>query len=54
MEKMAAMLAERLYEEGSFPTVSYEAFKYVIEFALEMAAGILASAIIAVGFNMRW
>ena len=30
MEKMATMLAERLYEEGSFPTVSYEAFKYVI------------------------
>lgn len=54
MEKMAAMLAERLYEEGSFPAVSYEAFQYVIEFALEMAAGILASAAIAVGFNMRW
>lgn len=54
MEKMAAMLAERLYEEGSFPAVSYEAFQYVIEFALEMAAGILASAVIAVGFDMRW
>lgn len=54
MEKMAGMLADRLYEKNSFPTVSYEAFKYVMEFTLEMAAGILASAIIAVGFNMRW
>lgn len=54
MEKMAGMLADRFYEKSSFPTVSYEAFKYVMEFTLEMAAGILASAIIAVGFNMRW
>lgn len=54
MEKLAGMLADRFYEKSSFPTVSYEAFKYIIEFTLEMAAGILASAIIAVGFNMRW
>lgn len=54
MEKMAGMLADRFYEKSTFPTVSYEAFKYVIEFTLEMAAGILASAIIAVCFNMRW
>lgn len=54
MEKMAGMLADRFYEKSSFPTVSYEAFKYVMEFTLEMAAGILASAIIAVGLKMRW
>lgn len=54
MEKMAGMLADRFYEKSSFPTVSYEAFKYVMEFALEMAAGILASAVIAFGFHMRW
>ena len=54
MEKMADILAGRVYKKSSFPTVSYEAFKYVIEFTLEMLAGIFASAVIAIGLNMRW
>ena len=34
MEKMAGVLADRLYDEHKFPAVSYDAFQYVIEFAL--------------------
>ncbi len=54
MEKMAGVLADRFYDEYKFPAVSYDAFKYVIEFVLEMAAGIFASAMIAVIFDMKW
>lgn len=54
MEKVAGMLAEQFYDKDNFPNVSYEAFKYVMEFVLEMAAGILASAVIAVAFEMEW
>ena len=51
---MAGVLADRFYDEYKFPAVSYDAFKYVIEFVLEMAAGIFASAMIAVIFDMKW
>lgn len=53
MEKMADKLADRFYNRETFPDMSYGAFKYVMEFALEMAAGILASAAIAVAFDME-
>lgn len=54
MEKVAGVLADHLYDKDKFPAVSYDAFKYVIEFALEMAAGIFASGVIAVVFDMKW
>lgn len=54
MERMAGKLADRFYSEKAFPAMSYEAFKYVLEFSLEMAAGICASAVIAVALGMEW
>lgn len=53
MKKVAGMLADHFYDDKKFPTVSYDSFEYAIEFVLEMAAGILASAVIAVTLDMK-
>ena len=54
MEKLAGKLADHFYDKENFPDISYESFKYVMEFALEMAAGIFASAVIAAAYEMEW
>ncbi len=46
-------MAKYLYDEESLPTISYEIFRYVMTAALEIAAGILASIIIAVCLDMK-
>lgn len=53
MKKVAGMLADYFYREDKFQGISYDAFQYALEFALEMGTGIFASAMIAVIFDME-
>lgn len=54
MNRIASVLADWVYDKDNFPAVSYDAFKYAVEFAMEMAAGIFANFMIALYFGMVW